>query len=241
MRPPRRLEPWRGLLARRRAALALAISLCAALIYVAPPVAATPVAGATSAASEESGVHPGDGDFEAEVAAGFSRNYWVVGPALEYFASATSNTLSRGNAMLGVGAMWRLHSFGPHLMLLSKPSVSRFSDARFLAGLGLRGFIDVPGFTEVSYGVGGHAEIRLADHFWLGYLTPLELGATIWSKGSWRMELFIGVRRAIAGKLINFYLIDPNGFNSREAQAELDDSRSTWRAFSRIVFSRRLD
>lgn len=238
--PRRQVTAPGGAARRRRAARLLAACIGAATPAVADPAADAP-ADAAPAELEDTQDALRSEAFQSDVRAGFSRNYWVVGPTLEYFTSAAKESLSRGDELLGLSAMWRLGSFGPHALLLSKPNVTRFADSRFLAGLGLRGFVDIPGLTEISYGVGGHVEIRLEDHFWLGYLTPLELGGVVWDKNSWRIEIFVGARRAIAGKLINFYLIDPNGFDSQDAQADLDDSRRTWRAFTRIVFGRRID
>ncbi|MCA9641044.1 MAG: hypothetical protein H6718_22320 [Polyangiaceae bacterium] len=184
-----------------------------------------------------------DGYFAGRVHEGFRDHYWVLGVGAEYFASAAKSVASTGEELVGLTAMWRLGAFGPHSLLMVKPGVDRFQDSRVLAGLGLRGFYEIPGLTELSYGVGGHAEARLADHFWLAYLTPLELGAVVWRKGSWNIETFVGLRRAVAGNLINYYLIDPNGFDNGDASDNLDDvlHGTPWRVFARVVFGRRVD
>ncbi|MGE0326318.1 MAG: hypothetical protein AB7K71_40060 [Polyangiaceae bacterium] len=184
-----------------------------------------------------------DGYFADRVGEGFRNHYWVLGVGAEYFASAAKNVASTGEELIGLTAMWRLGAFGPHSLLMVKPGVDRVQDSRVLAGLGLRGFYDIRGFTELSYGVGGHVEARLADHFWLGYLTPLELGAVVWQKGSWNVEAFLGLRRAVAGSLINYFLIDPNGFDNGDASDNLDDALhgTPWRVFARVVFGRRVD
>ncbi|MCA9628258.1 MAG: hypothetical protein KC766_11355 [Myxococcales bacterium] len=183
------------------------------------------------------------GDFDLQVADGFRDRYWVLGIGAEYFTSAAEDVGSGGEELLGLTAMWRLGAFGPHALIMAKPGVDRVQDTRALAGLGLRGFYEIPGFTELSYGIGGHAELRLTDHFWLGYLTPLEVGAVVWRRGSWNIEAFIGMRRAVVGSLINYFLIDPNGFDNQDAEGNLDEALhgTPWRAFVRLVFGRRVD
>lgn len=206
----------------------------------AAPVSPAPAA---VASAPEATHDSGTGYFDSRVKDGFQRRYWVVGIGAEYFTSAAESVGSGGEELLGLTTMWRLGAFGPHAMLMAKPGVERVQDSRALAGLGLRGYYDISGFTEISYGVGGHLEARLTDHFWLGYLTPLELGAVVWHKGSWDIEAFIGVRRAVGGSLINYFLIDPNAFDNAEAQDHLDDvlHGTPWRAFVRVVFGRRVD
>lgn len=169
--------------------------------------------------------------------------YGVVGVGVERFGSNFTGSDQFDNQLVGLTGMWRISAFGPHALLMTKPAVEHFRDSRFLVGLGLRGFYRVRGFTELSYGVGSHFEARLEDHYWLAYVTPLELGATIWDKGSWNIELFVGARRAVGGSLINHYLIDPNGFNDAEAREELDRARHErpWKGFVRVVFARRID
>lgn len=183
----------------------------------------------------------GYGHFDRYVTAGSRTNYWVLGMAAEQFTSAATELGSGGNLLLGLTAMWRIKAFGPHLLLMTKPAVERFIDARYLGGGGLRGLFTV-GSTQLSYGVSSHMEIRLADHFWLMYATPIELGVTLWDRGSWNIDLFLGMRRVMTGSLINYFLIDPNGFDNEVAQDEVDAAqRGPWRAFARVVFGRRVD
>lgn len=164
--------------------------------------------------------------------------FWSVGIALERFGSGFSGN----DNLVGIATMFRIRSFGPHALVMSKPSPEGYEESRFLAGAGLRGYFTALG-VSMSYGVGVHAEVRLEDHFWLAYATPLELGAVLWSRNSWDVELFVGARRAFAGELIDQFLIDPNGFDNENAQDELDRVRhdDPWRAFVRVVFARRID
>ena len=164
--------------------------------------------------------------------------FWSVGLGVERFGA----DVDTGGNMIGVATMFRIRSFGPHVLVMTEPSTQGYQDWRYLAGFGMRGYFDVLGAT-FSYGVAMHAEVRLDDHFWLAYATPLELGSVLWSRESWDIELFIGARRAFAGELIWHYLIDPNGFDNENAQDELDRLRTDdpWRGFIRIVFARRLD
>jgi hypothetical protein len=164
--------------------------------------------------------------------------FWSIGVGLERFGRDIKDT----NDLIGVAAMLRIRSFGPHALVMAKPSQEGYEDSRFLGGLGLRGYFPLLGIS-FSYGVGFHAEVRLEDHFWLAYATPLELGVVLYAKNSWDIELFMGARRAFAGELINHFLIDPNGFDNENAQRELDRTKTDdpWRGFVRIVFARRID
>jgi hypothetical protein len=171
-------------------------------------------------------------------------NYLVIGVAAEAFASTQSEHRSTNNNLLyGLAAMWRLKSFGPHLVLMTKPATDNYQNSRFLAGGGLRGYFKVPGVTEFSYGVGTHIEARLEDHYWLAFATPVELGATVYRRGSWHIDVFLGARRAMAGELINHFLIDPNGIDNENAKDDLYRARHVepWKGFLRVVFSRRID
>jgi hypothetical protein len=164
--------------------------------------------------------------------------FWSVGLGVERFGAKVDDD----NNLIGIATMLRIRSFGPHALLMVEPSEEGYQDSRFLGGVGLRGYFPLLG-TSFSYGVGVHAEIRLKDHFWLAYATPLELGAVLWSKDSWDIELFVGVRRAFAGELIDHFLIDPNGFDNENARDELETIRhdDPWRGFLRLVFARRID
>jgi hypothetical protein len=167
-----------------------------------------------------------------------SNNYFTVGVGIERFGREVAGN----DNLIGLAVMWRIQSFGPHLLVMSKPSDAGFEDSRFLAGFGLRGYFPLLG-TAFSYGVGLHAEVRLEDHYWLAYATPLELGAVVYAKNSWDIEVFVGARRAIGGELINHFFIDPNGFDNENAREELERLRTEtpWQGFLRVVFARRID
>jgi hypothetical protein len=187
-------------------------------------------------AQEESGLHVGP--VLPPHLAEQPETFWSVGMALERFGTGYTGT----DNLIGVAAMFRYRALGPHAILMAKPSPDGYEDSRFLFGLGFRGYFPLFG-TSFSYGIGMHGEVRLEDHFWLVYATPIELGAVVFRENSWDIEVFLGARRAFAGALIDHYLIDPNGFDNEDAQAELDDIRQNdpWRAFLRIVFARRID
>ena len=167
-----------------------------------------------------------------------SNSYFTVGVGLERFGREVAGN----DNLIGLAAMWRIQSFGPHVLLMTKPSDGGYEDSRFLAGIGLRGYFPLLG-TSFSYGVGLHIETRLEDHYWLAYATPLELGAVVWAKNSWDIEVFVGARRAMAGALINHFFIDPNGFDNENAKEELDRLRTDtpWQGFLRVVFARRIE
>jgi hypothetical protein len=56
------------------------------------------------------------------------------------------------------------------------------------------------------------------------------------------VELFVGLRRAFTGKLINSFLLDPNGFENEDAAANLHDAtrENAWHGFIRLMVSRRV-
>jgi hypothetical protein len=164
-------------------------------------------------------------------------SFWTVGVAFESYARA----LDDPEGLAGLSVAFRSAAFAPHALLMVAPGEG-YQDLRTLGGLGLRAYFPLLG-TTWSYGVGAHFEARLNDHFWVTYATPLELGTTLYSEGSWVIELFVGARRAFAGRLIENFLLDPNGFNNENARDELDvvTKLEPWRGFVRVVFGRRLD
>ncbi len=168
-------------------------------------------------------------------------SFWTVGVATERFGSREVDDADA--QLVGVTAMWRISGFGPHALLMTKPALGEYENSRFLLGGGLRGVVNVRGFTELSYGVGAHFEARFRDHFWLAYVTPLELGATLYQRGSWHIELFLGARRVAGGALIDQFLIDPNGVDNENAKDGLEEARHErpWKGFIRLVFARRID
>ena len=175
-------------------------------------------------------------------------SHWVVGAAAEWFGSGAD--LRKNQILLGLDVMLRAGAFGPHAVVMMEPSpllaarpeIGGYEQYRVLAGLGLRGYFPWLG-TEFSYGSGAHLEIRLEDHYWLSYLSPLELGVKVYRRPAWDIQLFMGARCAFSGSLIDHFLIDPNGFDNENARDELNEvlHQDRWRAFLSVVYGRRLD
>jgi hypothetical protein len=198
--------------------------------------------------AEREGAHTGEivGPVLPETLAPRQSSWWVVGVAAETFGTDVKGT----NLLLGVDVIYRTRAFSPHLLLMMKPNslmranptLDNYQDYRALAGLGMRAHVPVFG-TELSYGVGAHAEVRLEDHYWTMHFTPVEVGTLLYGEDSWDIELFVGLRHAFAGSLINHFIIDPNGFDNEVAQDELDEQiyGSPWNGFLRVVFGRRID
>jgi hypothetical protein len=151
-------------------------------------------------------------------------------------------TIDDNEHLVGLAAAARLGPFSPFAALLAKAFPYDHADTRWVFAGGLRGYAALFG-TELSYGVSAHAELRLEDHFWLGYATPLELGAVVFDKRSFRVEVFLGARRVFAGHLLNHFLIDPNGIDNENALDELNRQKraEAWKGFFRLVFSRKID
>jgi hypothetical protein len=165
-------------------------------------------------------------------------NYWLIGLTTELVGTGPNEH----DGLYGITVQHRLGAFAPHVLTQLKPSAEGFEQFRQLFGLGLRSYFPVLG-VELSYGVGAHFEARLADHFWLAYATPVELGAVLYSHNSFSVQLFVGARSAFAGHLINHFLLDPNGFDDERAQERLEHVRfeQPWRGFLRLVVGRRVD
>jgi hypothetical protein len=128
--------------------------------------------------------------------------------------------------------------YGIHSRLLISPNVARVVDTRGLSAVGFRLRTKVLG-VETFIGTGAHVEARLRTHYWLVYVAPAEVGATLWQKGSFRVELFLGARAVAAGDLVNFYLLDPNGVDSPQAREALgDEKRRPWEVYLSLVLAR---
>lgn len=164
--------------------------------------------------------------------------YLNLGLAFQPFTS----DLVTVDFLYGASVMLRSGPWAPQVTLLVDPRTAGYEKSRFLAALGLRSYLSILG-AEVSYGVAVHAEVRLADHFWLAMATPLELGVVVLAKNSWDLQLFVGAQHPFAGSLINNFLIDPNGLDNENALDRFDEVRheNPWRGFIRLVFGRRLD
>jgi len=166
--------------------------------------------------------------------------YLRLGLGLERFGNASRNS----DYLLTVSGIYRYRSLGPNASFLAKPSIgtASYETSRFLLGLGMRGYAQLLG-TEFSCGIGVLGELRFEDHFWLLQATPFELSAVVYRRRTFEVELTVGMRVVMAGKLIDSFLLDPNGFHSEDAQLGLDRARHDDRArgFIRLIFSRRLD
>jgi hypothetical protein len=171
-------------------------------------------------------------------------NFFLVGVGVEHFGN-TIKSFGRGqDILLGPTLAWRIASvFEPHLEVMITPFSGPIENLRLLGTLGARTYWRVPKLTEISVGWAIHAEARLQDHYWLASLTPIELGATLYRKGSLRIQLFTGFRAGFGGALIDSFLLDPNGFQDQDARQALEDARlhSPWKLFVRFVFERRVN
>jgi hypothetical protein len=128
----------------------------------------------------------------------------------------------------------------------------KFEETRLLAGLTLRAYVPLLG-TEFAYGVGMQADLRLEESLWVASATPAELSAVIFDRGSWRVQLAVGVSRIFGGDVVDSFLIDPNGFQSGPVDEQLqcalrDSTRASdcgslapWQGFINLTFARRID
>lgn len=166
--------------------------------------------------------------------------FWRVGLGLERFGTGFEGS----DYLAALSVAYRYRAFVPNLLFLAKPRIGTegYEESRFVLGLGLRSYVKLWG-VEVSYGAGVHGELRFEDHFWLLHLAPLELSAVLVRKRTLDIELFVGARGAVTGRLIDSFLLDPNGFQNESAQAALDRATGDDRfhGFLRLVVSRRLD
>ncbi|MBE7486019.1 MAG: hypothetical protein HS104_39375 [Polyangiaceae bacterium] len=168
------------------------------------------------------------------------RRHWVVGITTESAAQRVASDEVISALFVGLSAGLRWEWANPHLRLMAG---DRGVNARYFAGLGFRTFFGTLWGTEWSCGVGTHFDARLARHYWLVGVTPLELGVTLFDQRSWSIQMFWGARAAVAGRLLNSYLIDPNGFHNAAAQDELEDARDhrPWEGFVSVVFGRKVE
>ena len=147
---------------------------------------------------------------------------WEVALGFERVGDSMVSPLDPDDELLSLGVGLTGDWLGGHLTISLSPNLlGELVEVRGMGTLGLRAFTDVAG-VELSYGVNAQIEARLADHFWLAYASPAELGVTLYDNRTARVRLIGGVRMNLAGALINSYLIDPNGFFSESASAELD-------------------
>jgi hypothetical protein len=165
-----------------------------------------------------------------------------VGVGVEHTQKDVAKFGQGQDVLVGPTIAARIAMFEPHLELLLTPLAGTYEKWRALANLGGRTQLHAPVLGEFSLGFAFHAEARLEDHFALLSFTPIEFGTVAFRKGSFQVRLFIGLRAAFTGTLIDSYLIDPNGFRDEEAQAALQDAtlHTPWRGFVRFAFERRV-
>ena len=171
-----------------------------------------------------------------------SSGYWVAGAVLERGSSNITGVRSLDETRLGLSLAYRRGPFGPHLRALISPSFADLENAAALLGIGIRAHLNVWGLP-LTYGIGAHIEARLRDSLIVSYLTPVEIGTPIYTLGSAEFGIVLGLRRAIRGRLINSFLLDPNGFDNQNSQDRLDQivEERPWQAFVSVTFGRRLD
>jgi hypothetical protein len=187
----------------------------------------------------------------------FPSHYWLIGPAIDWTIDLERPEELSHHFLVGLSAMhrWSWFSLGGKFLMSADGLALVFADRggpeniRSLAGVNSRVAFDV-GPVEMLYGAAFEAELRLRDHFWLMYATPLELGAVLWRGGSWNIQLLTGVRLIAAGELLNVFVLDPNGVDhSRECdpvldtpQCDLDRVRDNpWEVFLGITFARKIE
>lgn len=168
-------------------------------------------------------------------------NRVFVGVGAEHFGKTVESFGHGQDFLFGPTIAFRRGPVEPHFELLATPFAGTYENWRLLASLGARTYIPL-GRTEISIGGSLHAEARLQDHYALLSFTPVEIGVTLYRKGTLQAQIFTGIRAGFAGALIDSYLLDPNGFRDEEAQSRLDEVslRSPWKVFARLVFSRRV-
>lgn len=171
-----------------------------------------------------------------------SPRFWWPGVVLERGSSHLTGERSVDETRFGVAVAYRTRSLSPHVRALLSPSLGAYQNLAASAGAGLRIHFELAG-VPLSSGVGLSLEARLRDSLWLAYATPLELGTTLYRGPSAEHHVFIGIRRSMAGALINSFLLDPNGYdneNSLELLSALRYERP-WQLYVSIVFGRRVE
>lgn len=185
---------------------------------------------------------PATEDIDLETFAEEPTSYFLVGVALERADDSVIGDELLADQLVGATAMYRVWNVGFGGRLLFSPDLDRANvvQIRLLLGADLRIYHEFFGI-EWSYGIGALAETRLADHFWLTYVTPAELGATVYQSQTFSMRVFAGVRYLASGTLVNSFLIDPNGFDNENAADALQEEKDNpLEGFVRIVFARRI-
>ncbi len=184
-------------------------------------------------------------------------SHWLVGMAGDWTIDTQHPEEMHHRFLLGISAAhrWDWFSLGGKLMMspdgiaLAILESGDVENIRSLAGITTRAAFHI-GSVEMLYGAGFHAELRLSEHFWMMYLTPLEIGAVVWDAGSWNIQLVAGLRVLVAGELVNIFVLDPNGVDDSRVcnpvtdspQCDLDRVKDKpWKGFLGMVFARRID
>lgn len=168
--------------------------------------------------------------------------YFLVGIAFERGDDSIYGEDLLGDQLIGAAVTYRYRDVGVGFRLLVSPKLERSSllELRGQLGLDVRYYFTLG--LDWSAGLGVSGEARLADHFWLAYVNLLEVGVTLHETPSFSARLFAGVRYAADGNLVNWFLVDPNGFDNEIARDRLDDEiGAPFEGFVRIVFQRRIE
>lgn len=168
--------------------------------------------------------------------------YFLVGVAFERGDDTIIGDDLLGDQLIGATVMYRAGDvgFGGRLLLSPKFERSSFLEIRGQLGLDARYYFTYG--LDWSVGLGVSAEARLADHLWLAYANLLEIGATVYSSRTLSVRLFGGVRYAFGGNLVNWFLVDPNGFDNENAADDLkEELDAPFEGFVRLVFQRRIE
>jgi hypothetical protein len=171
-----------------------------------------------------------------------SGRFWWPTVVLERASTHLTGARSVDETRFGLSLAYRTGTLSPHVRALISPSIDRYQDLAAMMGVGLRVHFELAG-VPVSYGTGLSLEARLRDSLWLAYATPIELGTALYRGDSAEHYVFVGARHSLAGALINSYLLDPNGYESEAARAELHRMRdgSAWQIYVALVFGRRVE
>ena len=168
--------------------------------------------------------------------------FWWPTVVLERASTHLTGARSLDETRFGLSLAYRTGTLSPHVRALVSPSIDRYQDLALMAGVGLRVHFELAG-VPLSYGTGLSLEARFRDSLWLAYAAPLELGTALYRGDSAEHYVFVGARHSLAGALINSYLLDPNGYESEAARAELHRMRdgSAWQIYVALVFGRRVE
>jgi hypothetical protein len=174
-----------------------------------------------------------------------ARTKWpalFVGIGVEHTQKDVNQFGQGQDVLAGPTVAARMAMFEPHIELFLTRRGGTSSWGRPPPHAGVRTHVKLPILQECSLGIALHAEARLEDHFALLSFTPVEFGTNVFRRGSLQVRLFVGLRAAFAGTLIDSYLIDPNGFRDEEARGVLEQTtlHTPWRGFARFVFERRV-